>query len=169
MNILGAEIPAGCDGLIIHPFGNGTERMLKNINFAANISGLDFNQHGKKHIIRAAQEGIAFTFRYGLDLLKNLNLEPEIIRAGNSNLFLSELFSEIFANICNTPIEIYNTDGAQGAARGAAFGSGFYKSMDEAFENLKIIRSYGPESHLRHRYDKYYDIWKNQLRIRLEE
>lgn len=167
MNSLAAGVPVGCDGINIHPFGNGAERMLNNVNIGAHISGLDFNQHGKSYIIRAVQEGIAYAFRYGLDLLKELDLKPEVIRVGESNLFLSRLFCEVFSNVCNTPIEIYNTDGAQGAARGAAFGNGFYESLDDAFKSLKIINSYRPHSDLRDRYNAYYRIWKEQLQSRL--
>lgn len=169
MNALASQVPIGSGGINIHPFGNGTERMLKNINDGAHITGLDFNQHNKAHLIRAVQEGIANAFRYGLDILKDLDLEPKVIRVGKSNLFLSPLFCEIFANVCNTPIEIYNTDGAQGAARGAAFGNGFYESLEDTFKNLKIINSYIPENGLCKQYDDYYQSWKEQLLYQLQK
>ena len=168
MNTLASQIPIGSGGINIHPFGNGTERMLNNLNDGAHISGLDFNQHDKAHLIRAVQEGIANAFRYGLDVLKDFDLKPKVIRAGDSNLFLSPLFCEVFANVCNTPIEIYNTDGAQGAARGAAFGKGYYSTLDDAFKNLKIINSYIPENGLSKQYDDYYQSWKEQLLYQLQ-
>ncbi len=169
MNALASQAPIGSDGINIHPFGNGTERMLNNINEGAHITGLDFNRHTKSHLIRAVQEGIANAFRYGLDLLKDLNLEPKVVRVGNNNLFLSPLFCEVFTNVCNTPIEMYNTDGSQGAARGAAFGNDFYTSLDEAFQNLKIINNYNPEHRLAQKYDDFYQLWKEQLQYQLQK
>ena len=169
MNALASQAPIGSDGINIHPFGNGTERMLNNINEGAHITGLDFNRHTKYHLIRAVQEGIANAFRYGLDLLKDLNLEPKVVRVGNNNLFLSPLFCEVFTNVCNTPIEMYNTDGSQGAARGSAFGNDFYTSLDEAFQNLKIIDNYNPEHRLAQKYDDFYQLWKEQLQYQLQK
>ena len=169
MNLKAEKINIGSDGLRIFPFGNGTERMLNNSNQGAQVLGLDFNLHTRDHVMRAVQEGIANAFRYGIDLLNDLDLQPKVIRAGNTNLFLSPLFCEVFTNVCNTPIEIYNTDGAQGAARGAAFGSGFYESMDDALKNLKMIKSYEPDSGLSDRYDVYYQAWKEQLQAQLQQ
>ncbi|MBF88840.1 MAG: carbohydrate kinase [Candidatus Marinimicrobia bacterium] len=169
MNSLASQVPIGSGGINIHPFGNGAERMLNNINIGSNISGLDFNRHNKAHLIRAVQEGIGNAFRYGLEILNDLNLEPKIIRVGKNNLFLSPLFCEIFTNVCNTPLEIYNTDGSQGAARGAAFGTGFYASLNDTFKNLKIIKKYIPDDTLCEQYDHYYQCWREQLLHQLQK
>ena len=139
MNAIADTVPAGSDGLLVVPFGNGSERVLENVCPGASIRNIDLNRHTSAHVLRAVQEGIAFSFRYGLDIMKELGLRPDIIRAGQANLFLSPLFRKTLATLSGAGIELYNTDGALGAARGAALGAGLYSSREEAFSSLKIV------------------------------
>jgi xylulokinase len=164
MNELAMKVNPGADGLFIHPFGNGAERMLGNTDTGASISGLNFNIHGKGHIFRAVQEGIAFSFRYGLEIMKETGINPSQIRAGDANMFLSPLFRELVSNVTGCPIELYNTDGSIGAARGAGIGCGFYKSFSEAFDGLKSVNSAVPENAKMEIYDNKYREWLNILR-----
>jgi xylulokinase len=163
MNELAGKISPGSDGLMILPFGNGAERMLGNRNSGAMISGLNFNTHSNAHLFRAAQEGIVFSFRYGLDIMKNTGIVPSVIRAGASNMFLSPLFREALASITNTEIDLYNTDGSLGAARGAGIGCGYYKSVGEAFSGLKTVGVTLPDINLQGSYTEAYNRWKKQL------
>lgn len=142
INSLAETAPAGCDGLTIIPFGNGAERVLENQNIKAQIHHLDFNRHNRAHLLRATQEGIAFAFCYGIDIMKSMGLKINVIRAGQANLFLSPLFCKTLATVSGAKIELYNTDGALGAARGAAMGAGFYTSREEAFDSLQLQDSY---------------------------
>jgi len=158
-----AGIPAGSNELMIFPFGNGAERMLENRNIGCRILGLDFNRHADSHIFRAAQEGIAFAFRYGMDIMKEMGVETKIIRAGMANMFLSPIFNVILAGVTGSEIELYDTDGAQGAARGAAIGSGIFKSFSEAFAYLKLKKRIRPDSAHRGLYEDIYERWKNHL------
>ncbi len=137
-------LPARTD-LIILPFGNGAERMLGNKDAGASISGLNFNTHSNAHMFRAAQEGIAFSFRYGLDIMKETGIDPSIIRAGEANMFLSRVFRETLSGITGTEIHLYNTDGSIGAARGAGIGCGYYNSAKEAFQGLTAVGITEPE------------------------
>lgn len=139
MNMLAAEIAVGSEGIIVLPFGNGAERILNNRNIGAEFSGINFNVHTQKHIFRAAQEGIAFAFRYGIDIMKTVGIQPDIIRAGHTNMFLSKIFRETLSGLTGATIELYNTDGSQGAARGAGFGLEFYTSDAEVFIGLDKI------------------------------
>jgi len=136
MNDLAEKVVPGSEGLSILPFGNGSERMLENKNSGAYIAGLNFNTHTSAHMFRAVQEGIAFSFRYGLDIMKETGIAPEVIRAGEANMFLSRIFRETLSNVTGTVIHLYNTDGSIGAARGAGIGCGYYKSENEAFKGL---------------------------------
>lgn len=163
LNTMAANVDIGSNGLLCFPFGNGAERILKNNDVQAHFSGINFNVHGKGHVIRAAQEGIAFSFRYGLDVMRDMGMEFTVVRAGNSNLFLSKIFREAFVNICNVRLEIYNTDGSQGAARGAGIGIGYYKSPQEAFKGLKVIETINAVSDLTKKYEIVYQNWKNRL------
>ncbi|MFK7982959.1 MAG: xylulokinase [Saprospiraceae bacterium] len=144
MNDLAAKIPVGSDGLLMLPFGNGAERMLGNSDPGAQFINLNFNRHQEGHLCRAVQEGIVFSFQYGLEIMGKMGLKPNVMRAGNANLFLSPLFRQLLANTSGIPIELYNTDGATGAAIGAAIGYGA-TDFDNAFNGLTIIEHTTPE------------------------
>ncbi|MEO6290668.1 MAG: FGGY family carbohydrate kinase [Ginsengibacter sp.] len=165
MNALSAAIEPGSNGLFILPFGNGAERMLQNKMIAAHISNIDLNKHTKAHIFRAVQEGIAFAFRYGLDIIRENGLYPTIIRAGQSNLFLSDVFIESFVNATGVSVELYANDGSVGAALGAGIGAGIYKSFDEAFSHFKPLKKIEPTNI--EGYNKLYSEWKKLLESHL--
>ena len=139
MNELAAQIPVGSEGVSIIPFGNGAERVLGNQEPNCSIHGINFNRHTKAHLARAAHEGIAFSFKYGMDIMNEMGIETKTIRAGHANLFLSPIFRQTLSNITGATIELYNTDGSVGAARGAGIGAGIYKDAEEAFATLKKI------------------------------
>jgi xylulokinase len=148
MNELAATVNPGSGGLIILPFGNGAERVLENHETGCSIHNLNFNMHGKAHLFRAAQEGIAFSLYYGIKIMQNMGVDIKVIRAGKANMFLSPVFSQTLADISGAIIELYNTDGAQGAARGAGIGAGIYKDFSSAFEGLKKIETITPLENL---------------------
>ncbi len=163
MNEQAASIKPGAEGLIVLPFGNGAERMLQNKNIGCQISGLNFNIHKNAHLFRAAQEGIVFSFKYGIDIMQSIGISPTVIRAGNANMFLSPIFRETLANITQAEIELYDTDGAKGAALGAGVGAGFYNSFEEAFSHLKKITVIQPKKELVNQYEAAYQNWKKEL------
>lgn len=166
MNTLAASVPAGCSGLTIFPFGNGAERMLGNYNPGATIEGLNFNTHNVNHLLRAAQESIVFSFVYGMEIMKESGLNPSFIKAGKANMFLSPLFGTMLANLSGAEIYLFNTDGAQGAARGAALGSGYFADAKEAFLSLKILEQIQPEKD--NKLAEHYSYWKNRLEQQLK-
>jgi xylulokinase len=163
MNDMAAKVAPGSDGLCILPFGNGAERMLGNKDSGARIEGLNFNVHTNAHLFRAAQEGIAFSFRYGLDILKETGIDPKVMRAGEANMFLSKVFRETLSSVTGTIIHLYNTDGSIGAARGAGIGCGFYKSEKEAFNGLTTLGVTEPDKSKSAAYEEAYAKWKNLL------
>ena len=162
MNNLAGTVPFGSDGLSILPFGNGAERMLNNQNKGARISNLNFNLHKKEHFFRAALEGIAFSFVYGIDILKNDGVDLSVIRAGNDNLFRSEIFSNTIATLVGANINIIDTTGAVGAARAAGISAGAFKTLDEAFSDNEQIMTYYPLKDKKN-YAEIYEIWKQDL------
>ncbi|HUW93002.1 MAG TPA: FGGY family carbohydrate kinase [Bacteroidales bacterium] len=163
MNAQAAKIKPGSDGLVILPFGNGAERILKNRDIAASFSGINFNIHTPGHLFRAAQEGIAFSFRYGLDIMKETGINPEVIRAGETNMFLSRVFREVLSSVTGTVINLYNSDGSTGAARGSGIGCGYYKSENEAFKGLEAVGVNEPRKSLSAVYETKYNQWKERL------
>jgi len=163
MNDLATEVPIGSAGLSILPFGNGAERVLNNKNTGSIFSGLNFNIHQKGHLMRAAQEGIVFSFKYGMEIMENIGIKASVIRAGKANMFLSPIFRDTLAGISGATIELYNTDGSIGAARGAGIGSGLYNSYGEAFANLKKLEVIEPDQSKVAKYNEAYQNWKEQL------
>ncbi len=163
MNELASGISVGSDGLSVLPFGNGAERVLQNKNIGSMFKGINFNIHGKGHMLRAAQEGIVFSFKYGMDIMKNIGINPSVIRAGKANMFLSPIFRDTLAGVSGATIELYNTDGSVGAARGAGVGSGYYKSFGEAFTNLKKLEVIEPDNSKVTLYAEAYESWKEEL------
>jgi xylulokinase len=160
INTVAAEAPVGSDGLIVLPFGNGAERVLEDKNINASFHGLNFNRHGQAHMFRAAQEGIVFALKYGFNVLKGMGLETKVIRAGNANMFLSPLFRKAFVNTIDARLELYDTDGAKGAALGAGVGAGFYGSFEEAFSGLKILKTEEPDAKSLDEYSEAYSSWE---------
>ncbi len=163
MNELAAGVAIGSDGLAILPFGNGAERVLKNNDIGTIISGLNFNIHHRGHLLRAAQEGIVFSFKYGMDIMEGIGIQTKVIRAGKANMFLSPIFRKTLANITGATIELYNTDGSAGAARGAGVGSGFYKGFGEAFANLKKLETIDPDPIMFSETEAAYKNWHKVL------
>ena len=163
MNELAATAPVGSDGLLVLPFGNGAERVLANRNVGAKLAGIDLVRHSRAHILRAVQEGIAFSFRYGIDIMKNLGLRPNVIRAGKANMFLSPLFRSTLATLCDARIELFDTDGSLGSARGAALGAGIYKNADEAFATLERLDVIEPAASWKDALEEAYANWKAEV------
>lgn len=164
MNDLAAGIPAGSNNISIIPFGNGAERVLNNEEPNCSIHGINFLTHGKAHLIRAAQEGIAFSFKYGMDIMNQMGIETNTIRAGHANLFLSPIFRQTLSNITGATIELYNTDGSIGAARGAGIGAGIYKNAEEAFATLKKVLVVTPEEKDVKVSLEAYNLWLKRLK-----
>jgi xylulokinase len=163
LNSLAEQVAVGSDGLIFHPFGNGAERIFQNKNLGAQLRNLDFNRHGLGHMVRAAQEGIVFSLNQGFDVLKSLGGSCDVVRAGKGNMFLSDVFTQAFANTTQAAVELYETDGAEGAARAAALGVGYYASQKEAFGGLTRLGMIEPNSKLLAQYQDAYQHWVSLL------
>ena len=164
MNSLALKVPVGAEGLCILPFGNGAERMLKNINMGCRIYNLNFNIHNQGHLFRAAQEGIVFAFNYGIDIMKKTGITPKVIRAGKANMFLSPIFRDTLSGLTGATIELYDTDGAQGAAKGAGIGIKYYASSKEAFSTLQKLAVIEPDKKKTEEFADAYRKWDRILK-----
>jgi xylulokinase len=161
LNDAASRINAGSDDLYIIPFGNGAERMLNNKMVGTHLHNIDLNKHTAAHLYRAGQEGIAFAFRYGLDIMRENKMYPSVIRAGKANMFLSSVFAEAFVNVTNTPVELYNCDGSVGAALGAGIGAKIFSNAKEAFTNMQRLQTIEPDG--KNVYEEHYQRWKAYL------
>lgn len=165
MNEMASLVKPGSEGLFILPFGNGAERMLNNKMVGAHMNNIDLNKHTNAHVVRAAQEGIAFAFRYGLDIMRSNGMQPAVIRAGKANMFLSEVFCNAFVNATNVPVELYSCDGSVGAALGAGIGVGYFKNPQDAFTHNKKLNVITPtQTPL---YNELYEQWNAKLEKQL--
>ena len=169
MNQLTGSVSPGSDGLMVLPFGNGAERMIGNKDIGCIIDGLDFNRHDKATLIRAVHEGIVFSFHYGMEIMKETGIVPSAIRAGHSNMFLSPVFRESLAAVTGATIELYNTDGSQGAARAAGIGAGIFKNPGEAFSGLQVIQTIEPDEKLIQPLQEAYTAWSNLLQLKIKK
>jgi xylulokinase len=169
MNKIAQSVPVGCDGVSVLPFGNGAERVLGNRNVGCSIHGFNFNIHNRNHMARAVQEGIVFSFKYGMDVMVEMGMEISKIHAGNANMFLNPVFRETLAGITGATIELYDTDGSVGAAKGAGMGAGVYKNNDDAFSTLEKINVIEPDKKLIPQYEEAYARWKRILGMYLNE
>jgi xylulokinase len=165
MNAAAAGVAPGSNGLQMLPFGNGAERMLENRLVQSHFHNIDFNVHEPAHLFRAAQEGIAFAFRYGFDIMRANGMQPSVIRAGKANMFLSDVFTNCFVNATNVPVELHDCDGSVGAAKGAGIGAGFYATPKEAFSNSKPLNLVEPTQATL--YDELYEEWKELLKSQI--
>lgn len=158
MNDVAAKAPIGSAGVSILPFGNGAERMLENKEVGSSIHGVNFNIHGKEHLLRAAQEGIVFSFKYGIDIMEQMGMKVNRIHAGHANMFLSPIFRDTLAGVTGAVIDLYDTDGSVGAAKGAGIGAGIYKDNNEAFASLEKLAVIEPANS-----EQYADAYQRWL------
>ena len=163
MNDLAESAPIGCRGLSILPFGNGAERMLLNACPGCSFHGLDFNVHDRAHIMRAAQEGIVFAFKYGIEIMEGMGMPVRTIHAGKANMFQSLIFRETLSGVTGASIQLYDTDGSVGAARGAGLGAGIYADAAEAFSSLEVLQTIEPDQAHAAEYQEAYERWKTIL------
>ncbi len=161
MNEAAAQVPIGSDGISILPFGNGAERLLCNRDEGCSVHGLNFNRHSRNHLLRAAQEGIVFSFQYGIEIMEQMGLKVDKIHAGMANMFQSTVFRETLAGVSGATIELMNTDGAAGAAKGAGIGAGIYKNSQEAFSSLERLAVVNPANQSEYR--EAYERWKSYI------
>lgn len=163
MNDLAAQAPIGSAGISILPFGNGAERVLEDRETGCSIHGVNFNVHDRRHLIRAAQEGIVFSFKYGIDVMEGMGISVKKIHAGHANMFLSPIFRQTLAGVTGATIELYDTDGSVGAAKGAGIGAGIYRDHNEAFATLEKLEVIEPVEADRQAYADAYGRWKSYL------
>ena len=89
-------------------------------------------------------------------------MKAKIIKVGNDNLFQSHIFSQTIANLLECEIQLINSTGAIGEATGRGFGIGIYKTLEEAFDENTIIKTFKPNSELE-RCTEVFQDWNAEL------
>ena len=162
MNEMASKISVGSDGISVIPFGNGAERMLNNKNIGTHLCNINLNKHTHGHLYRSSLEGIAFSFMYGMEILKKDNASINVIRAGNDNLFRSKIFANTVSTLIGHEIEIYNTTGAFGAARASGVMNNDLSSFREKITKNDHIMTFMPLKN-KSEYEDAYLRWKRDL------
>ena len=98
-----------------------------------------------------------------MEIMEQIGIQAKVIRAGKANMFLSPVFRDTLAGVTGATIELYDTDGSAGAARGAGIGSGYYASATEAFSGLQKLDTVQPDISKKNQYEEAYQNWKIQL------
>ena len=78
-------------------------------------------------------------------------------------MFLNPIFRDTLAGLTGACIELYNTDGSIGSARGAGLGAGIYKDAREAFASLQKVEEIVPVEKDAEAYKEAYLRWKSYL------
>ncbi len=168
MNAKVASVPIGSEGVVVLPFGNGAERMLYNKNVGMHLLNVNLNGHSNGHLYRAALEGIAFSFVYGVNIMEKDEVDIQVMKAGNDNLFRSEIFSNTVASLLGKEIEIYNTTGAVGAARAAGLLDGDFSKFGEHSINNDFVKTFTPVKNTE-AYQEAYQKWLQELEVILKK
>lgn len=163
MNAIADTVPIGSDGISVIPFGNGAERVMENKDLGCSIHGINFNRHTRAHLLRAEQEGIVFSFCYGMEIMRKMGMDIKTIHAGKANMFLNKMFRDTLASTSGATIDLLETDGSMGAAKGAGMGCGIYKDHNEAFASLKRVATIEPDVAHEGEYLEAYALWKSRL------
>jgi xylulokinase len=161
------DVPVGCEGLINFPFGNGAERIFNNKIIGSHFINLNFNKHGKAHLYRSAIEGIAFSFAYGIELMKEDQSLINVIKAGNDNLFQSKVFVETLCSIIGNNIQIFNTNGAIGAARASTIEGNNFDYFKKSSTGNDLVSEYEPKNN-NEEYILAYEKWKKELNKKIK-
>ena len=167
MNEMSNIPPVGSSNLIYLPFGNGSERMLNNKNIGSKLINFDQNVHEDSFVIRSTLEGIAFAFVYGMQILIKDGVKPVNIRAGNDNLFRSNVFGETIATLLNLNIEIYETTGAIGASRAVDLHLGDFDKFGNNIIENDFLKNYYPQKN-KFDYLNAYNLWLKELKLTLK-
>ncbi|MEL6654165.1 MAG: FGGY family carbohydrate kinase, partial [Bacteroidota bacterium] len=163
MERMASSVPIGSEGLVVLPFGNGAERILRNKDINSQIINLQFQRHKRAHMFRAALEGVAFAFAHGVNILKDLGLGVDVMRVGNDNMFQSEIFANTIASLLDCEIEVVDTNGAIGAARAAGVATGYYDSLQEALASIHTQKIFEPQAN-KSAYEAAFHHWESWLR-----
>jgi len=169
INRMAASAPIGSGGVVVLPFGNGAERTLENVDIGASVHGLNFNTHGRADLLRAGQEGVAFALAHGVDIMRGMGMEIQTVKAGLTNMFQSELFRIAFATVTGTTVELYETDGSVGAARGAGIGAGIYRNTADAFGTMRALQVVEPAAGAAEAYRAAFARWRDVLATALRQ
>ena len=157
-----STVEPGCEGLIFLPYLAGERTPHANPSAKGVFFGLTL-RHQKAHLIRSILEGVAFGLRDSLEIIRDMGISVKEVRALGGGA-RSSLWRQMQADIMNLEMTTLNvTEGAAfGAAILAGVGIGAYDSVEEACDNLLLIRSRTkPIRENVKVYDEYYKVYRS--------
>ena len=168
-----AKAPAGSEGLLFLPYLSGERTPYPDPNAKGVFCGLTV-RHAKPHLVRAVMEGVTYSLRDCVELIKGMGLSIGQVRASGGGA-RSELWRQILAEVFDVElVTLTSTEGAPyGAALLAGVGTGVYANVPEACENtLHVATLVEPDPQRAQIYEDYYQIYRQMygtLKPRFDE
>ena len=155
-----AAIPLGADRLIYLPYLMGERSPLLDSNARGVFFGLT-TTHTRAHLARAVMEGITFSLRQCLDVLREMGVRSETMLACGGGA-RSALWRQMLADVFALPVAVpLNDEGpAFGAALLAGVGAGIYPSVEDACaRTVQTSDPIAPDAVTGARYAPYYELY----------
>jgi xylulokinase len=156
-----SKIPPGSDSLLFLPYLMGERTPHLDPRARGMWFGLTA-AHTRGHLIRSILEGVAFSLRDSIEILRELRIPVNQVRASGGGS-RSSLWRQIQAEIYGEKVaSLRESEGsAYGAALLAGVGSGIYSSVGEAAqETVKVLNEVSPHSGNAAHYDKLYGVYR---------
>jgi xylulokinase len=157
-----SDVPPGSEGLVFLPYLSGERTPHLDPKARGAFLGLTA-RHGAQHMTRAVMEGVIFSLRDALEIMRDLDVPIEDVRATGGGA-RSALWRQLQADIYATPIRrtVADEGPAYGAALLAGVASGTYADVNEATSVVKLRDGItDPEPARSKTYEEYYEIYRS--------
>ena len=157
-----SDIPPGSEGLVFLPYLSGERTPHLDPKARGAFFGLTA-RHGVAHMTRAVMEGVIFSLRDSLEIMRDLDVPIEDMRATGGGA-RSELWRQLQADIYGTPIRrtVADEGPAYGAALLAGVASGTYADVNEATSVVRLREEITePDSEISKTYEEYYEVYRS--------
>jgi xylulokinase len=158
---LAASAPAGCDGVVFIPYLSGERTPHLDPMARGAFVGLRAH-HTRAHLTRAVMEGVVYSLRDGLQIMRELGLDIRVARATGGGA-RSLLWRQLQADIFNLPIQRMQADEgpAYGAALLAGVAAGLFRDVPEAASVVRLAQDVTtPDPERARQYQERYEIFR---------
>ena len=152
----------GSEGLVFLPYLSGERTPHLDPKARGTFFGLTA-RHGLGHMTRAVMEGVIFSLRDSLEIMRRLGVPIEDVRATGGGA-RSALWRQLQADIYGTPIRRTAADEgpAYGAALLAGVASGTYADVDEASSVVRLREEITePDTDRAKIYEEHYEVYRS--------
>ncbi len=155
-----STIPAGSEGLFFHPYLMGELTPYFDPLLRGSFTGVSMS-HTKSHFTRAVLEGVGYSLRDGMSVMRELDAQIGDIRiiGGGS---ASPLWRQILADILGVEVtKMERDDSSLGSAMLAGVGIGAFSSFQEAARKcVRVQSATAPDPSMHEQYSRSFRIYK---------